>query len=84
MSKWDKLIQDILNENPNLRFDDLRKALSSIGYVEHQPSGGSSHYTFRKDGCKPITIPKQKPIKKVYIRMVAEAVKIYLEETNHE
>ena len=38
------------------------------------PSGGSSHYTFRKDGCNPITIPKHEPIKVVYVRMVKAVV----------
>ncbi len=36
------------------------------------PRGGSSHYTFRKFGCKPITIPKHEPIKKVYVEMVKQ------------
>lgn len=39
-----------------------------------QPNRGSSHYTFRKDGCNPITIPKHEPIKIVYVRMVKEVV----------
>lgn len=38
------------------------------------PRGGSSHYTFRKSGYSPITIPKHKSIKKVYIEMVREVV----------
>ena len=38
------------------------------------PSGGSSHYTFRKANCMPITIPKHKPIKKVYVKKVKEVI----------
>ena len=34
------------------------------------PKGGSSHYTFSKKGCIPITIPKHEPIKRVYVEMV--------------
>lgn len=33
-----------------------------------------SHYTFRKTGCQPITIPKHEPIKKVYVEMVKKVV----------
>ena len=44
------------------------------GYVMSAPKGGSSHYTFRKHGYSPITIPKHKPIKKIYIEMVREVV----------
>ena len=35
---------------------------------------GSSHYTFRKQGKSPITIPKHEPIKKVYVEMVRKVV----------
>lgn len=36
--------------------------------------GLRSHYTFRKPGCQPITIPKHEPIKKVYVEMVKQVV----------
>ena len=80
MSQWDKLIAQILSENKNLRFEDLKKALLKIGYAMEQPRGGSSHFTFRKAGCPPITIPQQQPINRAYIELVAEAVRQYLEE----
>ena len=43
---------------------------------------GITHYTFRKKGCKPITIPKHEPIKKVYVEMVRQVVES--EEKNNE
>ena len=74
MSKWDKLITRICNLSKDLRFDELRKVLESYGYEMNVPRSGSSHYTFRKSGCMPITIPKHEPIKKVYVEMVREIV----------
>ena len=74
MSKWDKLIGRIFELSGNLRFDELRKVLESYGYEMKAPRGGSSHYTFRKQGCAPITIPKRGPIKKVYVEMVRQIV----------
>lgn len=68
MSKWDKLLLRICSE--------------SYGYNMNTPKGGSSHYTFRKPGCKPITIPKHEPIKRVYVQMVQQVVES--EEKNHE
>lgn len=62
MSKWDKLITRICNLSKDLRFDELRKVLESCGYEMNAPRSGSSHYTFRKQGCAPITIPKHEPI----------------------
>ncbi len=74
MSKWDKLLSRILSLDKNMRFDELRKVLESYGYEMHRPSGGSSHCTFRKKGCFPITIPTHEPIKVVYVEMVKEVV----------
>lgn len=82
LSQWDKLIENIINKSPGLRFEELAKALQKIGYESAQPRSGSSHYTFRKKGCTPITIPRHTPLKKAYIELVAEAVRIYLEEEN--
>ena len=74
MSKWDKLLTRICTLSKNLRFDELRKVLENYGYVMNAPKGGSSHYTFRKSGCQPITIPKHEPIKKIYVEMVKQIV----------
>ncbi len=74
MSKWDKLLTQICSLSKTLRFDELRKVLESYGYEMKAPKGGSSHYTFRKAGCRPITIPKHEPIKRVYLEIVKEIV----------
>ena len=81
MSKWDKLLRRILSLSKDMRFEELKKVLESYGYVMSAPKGGSSHYTFRKDGKSPITIPKHEPIKKVYVEMVREVVE---EESGNE
>ena len=75
MGQLDKLIERVLNVDPNLRFEDLCKVLREMGYTAKQPGTGGSHYTFRKAGCKPITIPRHTPINKTYIRMVAEVIR---------
>ena len=82
MSKWDKLIVRICALPKDVRFDELRKILEGYGYVMNAPKGGSSHYTFRKAGAQPITIPKHEPIKKVYVEMVKQVVES--EAGNHE
>ena len=82
MSQWDKLIKRILSLSNDLRFDELRRVLESLGYTMSAPRSGSSHYTFRKNGSAPITIPKHEPIKKVYVLM-AKAV-TESEEKNDE
>ena len=81
MSKWDKLLGRILSLSKDMRFDELKKVLERYGYVMNAPKSGSSHYTFRKAGKRPITIPKHEPIKKIYVEMVREVVE---EESLHE
>ena len=56
--------------------------MESYGYIMNVPKGGSSHCTFRKQGCQPITIPKHEPIKRVYVELVKQIVES--EESNSE
>ncbi|MFW6680045.1 type II toxin-antitoxin system HicA family toxin [Lacrimispora sp. AGF001] len=74
MSQWDKLLNRICSLSKDLRFSELQRVLEYYGYEMKSPKGGSSHYTFRKSGCMPITLPKHEPIKKVYVQMVREIV----------
>ena len=84
MSKWEKLLERICSLSKGLRFEELRKVLESYGYEMHAPKGGSSHYTFRKPGCQPITIPKHEPIKRVYVEMVKQVVESEVANENVE
>ena len=74
MSKWDKLLYRIQTLSTDMRFEELEKVLKSYGYIMSSPNGGSSHYTFRKKGRSSITIPKHKPIKKIYVELVKHIV----------
>ena len=74
MSQFDKLLARIRNLDKNMRFDELRKILEYYGYTMYGPSGGSSHKTFRKPGCVPITIPMHEPIKRAYVELVKAIV----------
>ncbi len=83
MSQWDKLIKQITSLSKDMRFEELKKVLEKYGYVMYSPKGGSSHATFRKSGCSPITIPKHEPIKKVYVEMVKSVVESEDENENN-
>ena len=74
MSKWDKLIQKIKLLDKDLRFEEIQKVLEYLGYEVKVPRGGSSHYTFRKRGCRKITIPKHRVIKTVYVEMIRDVI----------
>jgi len=74
MSQWDKLLGRILSLSKDMRFEELRKVLERYGYSMSPSKGGGSHYVFRKTGCRPITIPKHEPIKRVYVELVRDVV----------
>ena len=82
MSRWDKLLDKIKSLSREVRFNELKNILESYGYTMYAPKGGSSHYTFRKAGKNPITIPKHEPIKTVYVKMVKEIIEG--EDTDYE
>ena len=74
MSKWEKLLSRIYALSGDMRFDELRKVLEAYGYSMTAPKSGSSHCTFRKSGCFPITIPRHAPVKRVYVELVKQVV----------
>ncbi len=82
MSRFDKLIQRIRLLDQNMRFEELRKILEYYGYHMSGPASGSSHKTFRKTSCHPITIPMHDPIKRAYVEMVKHVIES--EESGNE
>jgi predicted RNA binding protein YcfA (HicA-like mRNA interferase family) len=73
MSKIDKLINSIKNNPTNVKFEDLEKILISYGFEVRQPRGGSSHHTFKKDKYI-ITIPRHKPVNKIYVKQFIKII----------
>ena len=76
MSRWEKLLARLQGLAKDMRFEELRNILESYGYSMSAPRSGGSHYTFRKPGRNPVTIPKHEPIKKVYVEMVRAVVEM--------
>ena len=81
MSQFDKLIKRITSLDANMRLEELEKVLIAYGYEKRGPRSGSSHYTFRKNGEMPITIPKHTPIKVAYIKKIKALIE---REDEHE
>ncbi len=74
MSKWEKLLSKITALSKDVRFTELKRILESYGYVGRKPGSGSSHWTFRKQGKPPVTIPENEPIKLAYVRLVKDII----------
>ena len=71
MSKREKLLAKIKNNPNNVRFETIQDILLFFGFKERQPSSGSSHYTYTYKSTI-ITIPRHKPLKKVYVTRVIQ------------
>jgi hypothetical protein len=74
LGKLEKLLNEVMALRKDLRFDELAKILTGLGYIMKQPGRGGSHYTFRKAGRKPITIPKGSPVSATYVEMVRDVL----------
>ncbi|HSV30992.1 MAG TPA: hypothetical protein VLH40_03085 [Atribacteraceae bacterium] len=74
MSKWEKLLSKITALSKDVRFTKIQRILESYGYVGKNPGSGSSHWTFRKQGKPPITIPENEPIRLAYVRLVKDII----------
>ena len=72
MSKWEKLLGQVVNLSRDLRFEQLKSILEGYGYAMR--SGSGSHAVFFKKNRLPITIPRKHPIKVTYIKMVKKVV----------
>ncbi|MBQ9608200.1 MAG: type II toxin-antitoxin system HicA family toxin [Lachnospiraceae bacterium] len=80
MSKFEKLINDFYNLSNDIRIDEIKKILVYYGYTLSSIKG--SHFTFRKNGENPITIPVhgKTGIKKKYI----DEIKKIIEKENEK
>jgi len=67
MGRKEKLLEQLRNNPTNVRFEDLDKLLQWYGF-ECRPPHGGSHYFYKRKGCRPISIPRHKPVKSCYVK----------------
>ena len=82
MGKLEKLVEQFLNQPPEVRFEDVVYILSAFGFEEKRSKG--SHHSFRDSQGRKITVPKKggQKVKGVYVQQIVELLK--LEEWNDE
>ena len=67
MGKREKLLEKLRNNPRNVSFEDLDKLLRWYGFVCRPPRGGS-HYFYKRRGCRPISVPRHKPVGSIYVK----------------
>lgn len=82
MGKLEKLVEQFLNQPPEVRFEDVVYILSAFGFEEKRSKG--SHHSFRDSQGRKITVPKKggQKVKGVYVQQIVELLK--LSEWNDE
>lgn len=66
-------LYDQVAKNPkNCSFEDLERLLEAVGFVARSPGG--SHVTFKRPGCKPLTVPRRKPVKEHYVNEALDII----------
>lgn len=72
-----KLVNEILQNPGNVKFQRIQILLEEFGFDCRQPKKGSRHYVFRKSGIRMnISIPKERPVGKVYVKQVIEILEL--------
>lgn len=75
MTKKDKLLARIIKNPKDIDFDDIDKVLKHYGFDCRRARGGSSHYNyFHRSLPDILTIPKDKPIKAIYVKKAIRAI----------
>jgi hypothetical protein len=76
MAKLKKLFEKIVNNPNDVGFDDLDKLLKRYGFTRRHPRKGSSHFTYHHSQLDEIlTIPKDRPIKAIYVKKAIGAIR---------
>lgn len=65
-----KVVEKVLKNPRDIDFNLLCRLLRGFGYAQRQSGGGGSHFVFRKPGLNPITVPRHKPVKTVYVKHI--------------
>ncbi|QGP92569.1 hypothetical protein MGLY_19550 [Neomoorella glycerini] len=73
MTKREKILEKIKQNPRNVSFNDLDRILRQHGFKCRQLGSGSSHYTYLKDDIR-ITLPKQNPMRPVYVKITLKAI----------
>jgi hypothetical protein len=74
MTQREKLRRRIEDNPKAVRFADLDRLLQVCGFQARQPSGGSSHY-FYKRGQVTVSIPRRRPhVLPIYVKLALAAI----------
>lgn len=85
MTQFDKPYGQIVNNPRDVNFKDLDKLLRWFGFNCRQSGKGSSHFTYYHPELPDILpIPKERPIKAVYVKQAITLIQKLKEKGNIE
>jgi len=73
MGRKEELLAKLRNNPKNVKFADLDKLLQWYGFECRSPRRGS-HYVYKRRGCRPLTIPFNRPVKEPYVKKALASI----------
>ncbi len=67
MGQKEELLEQLRRNPTNVRFEDLDRLLRAYGWECRSPRGGS-HYFYKRKGCRPLSVPRHRPVKSHYVK----------------
>lgn len=81
-SRFAKLYSRIVQNPKDVSFAELDRVLKFYNFDRRQPRSGSSHYNYSHPKLAEIlTIPKDRPVKDIYVKQALAAIEKLLEES---
>jgi predicted RNA binding protein YcfA (HicA-like mRNA interferase family) len=72
VSKKEKLLQKILNNPQDVRFEELDALLKHFGFECRRVRG--DHFIYKRKGYRPLPIPRKKPVRSIYVKQALDLI----------
>lgn len=83
LTKINKLYIQIVRNPKDVKFEELDRILKRYGFKCRQPGKGSSHYIYYHPELPDVLpIPKDKPIKAIYVKQAIAAIEKLKEKSD--
>lgn len=77
MSKREKLLEKILSNPQNVRFEELDRLLKHYGVECRRVRG--DHFIYKRKGYRPLPIPRKTPVRSIYVRQALDLIEDLIE-----
>ena len=77
MSKKEKLLQKILSNPQDVRFEELDRLLKHFGVECRRVRG--DHFIYKRKGYRALPIPRKTPVRSIYVKQALDLIEDLIE-----